>query len=226
MSTAAGPGPTSSGKAGDRIVWVDCEMTGLDLGSDALVEVACVVTDAELRELDAGVTVVIRPPDAPFAAMPDIVREMHTASKLIEEIPNGTTLEAAEKIVLDYVRSHVSEPRKAPLAGSSVYVDRGFLARDMPELDAYLHYRLIDVSSIKEIVRRWYPRVYFSSPQKRGNHRALADARESIAELRYYRDAVMVPGAGPNTEEARRIAANHLVDHSDAPASSMPEPPA
>jgi oligoribonuclease len=226
MSTAAGPGPTSSGKAGDRIVWVDCEMTGLDLGSDALVEVACVVTDAELNELDAGVTVVIRPPDAPFAAMPDIVREMHTASKLIEEIPHGTTLEAAEKIVLDYVRSHVSEPRKAPLAGSSVYVDRGFLARDMPELDAYLHYRLIDVSSVKELVRRWYPRVYFSSPPKRGNHRALADARESIAELRYYRAAVMVPGAGPNTEESRRIAANHVVDHSGAPASSTPEPPA
>jgi oligoribonuclease len=226
MSTTAGPAPTSSGKAGDRIVWVDCEMTGLDLGSDALVEVACVVTDAELNELDAGVTVVIRPPDAPFAAMPDIVREMHTASKLIEEIPHGTTLEAAEKIVLDYVRSHVSEPRKAPLAGSSVYVDRGFLSRDMPELDAYLHYRLIDVSSVKELVRRWYPRVYFSSPQKRGNHRALADARESIAELRYYREAVMVPGAGPNTEEARRIAANHLVDHSGAPAASMPEPPA
>ena len=226
MTSSPDAPAASSGKAGDRIVWVDCEMTGLDLGSDALVEVACVVTDAELNELDAGVTVVIRPPDAPFAAMPEIVRDMHTASGLITEIPHGTTLEAAEKIVLDYVRSHVSEPRKAPLAGSSVYVDRGFLARDMPELDAYLHYRLIDVSSIKEIVRRWYPRVYFSSPQKRGNHRALADARESIAELRYYRDAVMVPGAGPNTEEARRIAANHLVDHSDAPASSMPEPPA
>ncbi len=136
-------------KAGDRIVWVDCEMTGLDLGSDALVEIACVVTDAELRELDAGVTVVIRPPDAPFAAMPDVVREMHTASGLIEEIPSGTTLEDAQRIVLDYIKGHVAEPRKAPLAGSSVYVDRGFLARDMPELDAWLHYRLIDVSSIK-----------------------------------------------------------------------------
>jgi len=213
MSTAAGPAPTSSGKAGDRIVWVDCEMTGLDLGSDALVEVACVVTDAELNELDAGVTVVIRPPDAPFAAMPDIVREMHTASKLIDEIPHGTTLEAAEKIVLDYVRSHVSEPRKAPLAGSSVYVDRGFLARDMPELDAYLHYRLIDVSSIKELARRWYPRAYFNSPPKTGNHRALADARESIAELRYYREAVMVADPGPNTDTSREIAARHVVDH-------------
>jgi len=222
MSTAGEPTSVPQGKPGDRIVWVDCEMTGLDLGSDALVEVACVVTDAELHELDAGVTVVIRPPDAPFAAMPDIVRDMHTASRLIEEIPNGTTLEAAERIVLDYVRSHVAEPRKAPLAGSSVYVDRGFLARDMPELDAYLHYRLIDVSSIKELVRRWYPRVYFNSPPKRGNHRALADARESIAELRYYRDAVMVPGAGPNTDEAREIAGRHLVDHSDAPVWVTP----
>ena len=222
MSTAAEPTSVPQGKPGDRIVWVDCEMTGLDLGSDALVEVACVITDAELHELDAGVTVVIRPPDAPFAAMPQIVRDMHTASGLIEEIPLGTTLEAAEKVVLDYVRSHVAEARRAPLAGSSVYVDRGFLARDMPELDAYLHYRLIDVSSIKELVRRWYPRVYFNSPPKRGNHRALADARESIAELRYYRDAVMLPGAGPSTDEAREIAGRHRVDHSDAPVWVTP----
>jgi oligoribonuclease len=202
---------TPNGKAGDRIVWIDCEMTGLDLGSDALVEVACVVTDADLRELDAGVSVVIRPPDGPFAAMPDIVREMHTASGLIEEIPHGTTLEAAEALVLDYIRSHCPEPRKAPLAGSSVYVDRGFLARDMPELDAYLHYRLIDVSSIKELVRRWYPRVYFNSPPKRGNHRALADARESVAELRYYREAVLVPLPGPDTDTSREIAARHVL---------------
>ena len=213
MTSAPGPATTPSGKAGDRIVWIDCEMTGLDLVSDALVEVACVVTDAELHELDAGVSVVIRPPDLAFAAMPDIVREMHVASRLIDEIPHGTTLETAQQLVLDYVRSHVAEPRKAPLAGSSVYVDRGFLARDMPELDAYLHYRLIDVSSIKELVRRWYPRVYFSSPPKRGNHRALADTRESIAELRYYREAVMVEGVGPSSEDARAIAAKHVVDH-------------
>jgi oligoribonuclease len=228
MTSAPGPSTAPQGKVGDRIVWVDCEMTGLELGSDALVEVACVVTDAELHELDAGVTVVIRPPDAPFAEMPPVVRDMHTASGLIEEIPHGTTLEAAEKVILDYVRSHVPEPRKAPLAGSSVYVDRGFIARDMPELDAYLHYRLIDVSSIKELVRRWYPRVYFSSPSKRGNHRALADARESIAELRYYREAVMVPGAGPNSDDARKIAAGHAVDHTDAPTWVTPteaEPP-
>jgi len=201
----------------DRIVWVDCEMTGLDLGSDALVEVACVVTDGELRELDAGVTVVIRPPDAPFEAMPDVVRTMHTASGLIEEIPHGTTLEAAEALVLDYIKSHVPEPRKAPLAGSSVYVDRGFLARDMPELDAYLHYRLVDVSSLKELVRRWYPRVYFNAPAKRGNHRALADARESIAELRYYRDTVLVPQPGPDTTGAREAASRHLLEPFVAP---------
>jgi oligoribonuclease len=195
----------------DRIVWVDCEMTGLDLGSDALVEVACVVTDGELRELDAGVTVVIRPPDAPFEAMPDVVRTMHTASGLIEEIPHGTTLEAAEALVLDYIKSHVPEARKAPLAGSSVYVDRGFLARDMPTLDAYLHYRLVDVSSIKELVRRWYPRVYFNAPAKVGNHRALADARESIAELRYYRDTVLVPQPGPGTDASREAATKHVL---------------
>ena len=205
-STPAAP------KVADRIVWVDCEMTGLDLGSDALVEIACVVTDAELNELDSGVSVVIRPPDAPFESMPQVVRDMHTASGLITEIPNGITLSEAEQLVLDYIKSHVPEARKAQLAGSSVYVDRGFLARDMPELDAWLHYRLIDVSSIKELVRRWYPRVYFASPQKRGNHRALADARESIAELRYYRDAILVPQPGPDTETARALGARHVLD--------------
>jgi len=202
---------SENGRGIDRIVWVDCEMTGLDLGSDALVEVACVVTDGDLVELDAGVAVVIRPPDEPFANMPDVVREMHTASGLITEIPEGTTLEAAQTLVLDYIKRHVPEPRKAPLAGSSVYVDRGFLARDMPELDAWLHYRLVDVSSLKELVRRWYPRVYFNAPAKRGNHRALADARESIAELRYYRDTVLVPQPGPDTSGAREAASRHLL---------------
>ncbi|CAB4849446.1 unannotated protein [freshwater metagenome] len=202
---------TTNGKPTDRIVWLDCEMTGLDLASDALVEVACVITDAELNELDEGITFVIRPPDDAFAAMPEIVREMHTASGLIEEIPHGGTIADAEQLLLAYIRSHVVESRKAPLAGSSVYVDRGFLARDMPELDAFLHYRLIDVSSIKELVRRWYPRVYFNSPKKRGNHRALADTRESIAELRFYREAVMIPGPGPTTDESRVIASHHVV---------------
>ncbi len=212
---AAAPSAPAT-KTTDRIVWLDCEMTGLSLETDALVEVACVVTDGDLRELDEGVTVVIRPPDAPFADMPQIVRDMHTASGLIEEIPHGTTLEAAEALVLDYIRSHVPDTRKAPLAGSSVYVDRGFLARDMPALDAHLHYRLIDVSSIKELVRRWYPRVYFNSPQKRGNHRALADTRESIAELRFYREAVMVPLPGPNTDASRDIASRHLLQPFEA----------
>ena len=213
MTSTTEPESTpTTGKAADRIVWLDCEMTGLDLGSDALVEIACVVTDAELNELDSGISVVIRPPDAPFAAMPQVVRDMHTASGLITEIPDGITLTAAEQQVLSYVKSHVPEARKAQLAGSSIYVDRGFLARDMPELDAWLHYRLIDVSSIKELVRRWYPRVYFSSPQKRGNHRALADARESIAELRYYREAIMVPQPGPDTDTAREIGARHVLD--------------
>jgi oligoribonuclease len=224
MSTDS-PAPTA--KAGDRIVWVDCEMTGLDLGSDALVEVACVVTDANLAELDAGISVVIRPPDAPFAAMPEIVRQMHTASGLIEEIPHGIELADAEQAVLEYVKRHVGEARKAPLAGSSVYVDRGFIARDMPELDAWLHYRLIDVSSVKELVRRWYPRVYFNSPPKNGNHRALADIRESIAELRFYREAVLIPEPGPNTDAARAIAARHVVDHASAPAAEgAPDAPA
>ena len=213
MTSTTEPESTpTTGKAADRIVWLDCEMTGLDLGSDALVEIACVVTDAELNELDSGISVVIRPPDAPFAAMPQVVRDMHTASGLITEIPDGITLTAAEQQVLSYVKSHVPEARKAQLAGSSIYVDRGFLARDMPELDAWLHYRLIDVSSIKELVRRWYPRVYFASPQKRGNHRALADARESIAELRYYREAIMVPQPGPDTDTAREIGARHVLD--------------
>ena len=213
MTSTTEPESTpTTGKAADRIVWLDCEMTGLDLGSDALVEIACVVTDAELNELDSGISVVIRPPDAPFAAMPQVVRDMHTASGLITEIPDGITLMAAEQQVLSYVKSHVPEARKAQLAGSSIYVDRGFLARDMPELDAWLHYRLIDVSSIKELVRRWYPRVYFCSPQKRGNHRALADARESIAELRYYREAIMVPQPGPDTDTAREIGARHVLD--------------
>lgn len=198
----------------DRLVWVDCEMTGLDLGKDHLVEIAVVVTESDLTELDAGLNIIIRPADmSVLDSMDEVVREMHTASGLLEEIPNGVTLAEAEEKVLDYVRQHVPDSRKAPLAGSSVYVDRGFLARDMPALDAHLHYRVVDVSSIKELARRWYPRAYFASPEKRGNHRALGDIRESIAELRYYRDAVFVPLPGPDTESARATAAGHVVDH-------------
>lgn len=201
-------------RATDRLVWVDCEMTGLDLGKDQLVEIAVIVTESDLTELDSGLNIIIRPADlAVLDSMDEVVREMHTASGLLEEIPNGVTLAEAEEKILDYVRQFVPDSRKAPLAGSSVYVDRGFLARDMPALDSHLHYRVVDVSSIKEMARRWYPRAYFNSPEKRGNHRALGDIRESIAELRYYRDAIFVPLPGPDTESARATAAGHVVDH-------------
>ncbi len=198
----------------DRLVWIDCEMTGLDLAKDQLVEIAVIVTEADLTELDAGISIIIRPDDlSVLEDMDPVVVDMHTSSGLLEVIPEGVSLAEAQDQVLAYVRQHVPEARKAPLAGSSVYVDRGFLARDMPDLDAHLHYRLIDVSSIKEISRRWYPRVYFNSPEKKGNHRALGDIRESIAELRYYRDAVFVPPPGPDSESARATAAGHVVDH-------------
>ncbi len=193
----------------DRLVWIDCEMTGLDVVNDALIEVAAVVTDAELHELDAGIDVVIAPPQATVDAMCDVVREMHTSSGLINELADGITMHDAQQQVLDYVRRHVPDAGKAPLAGSSVYVDRGFLLRDMPELEAHLHYRLVDVSSIKELARRWYPRVYFASPKKNGGHRALADIRDSIAELRYYRETILVPQPGPDTSAARAIAKSH-----------------
>ena len=193
----------------DRLVWIDCEMTGLDPKLDEIVEIACIVTDGELNELDEGITMVVKPGEESFAAMDDFVINMHTVSGLIEEIPEGIALADAEQRVLAYVRTHVPEARKAPLAGSSVYVDRGFLAHYMPELDAHLHYRLVDVSSIKELTRRWYPRVYFASPEKKGNHRALGDIRDSISELRYYRDAVFVPLPGPDTEAARALGAEH-----------------
>ena len=189
-------------------------MTGLSLEKDQLVEIAVIVTDSDLTELDSGLNIIIRPADlSVLDTMEDVVREMHAASGLLEEIPNGVTLAEAQDKVLAYVKQHVPDSRKAPLAGSSVYVDRGFLARDMPELDSHLHYRVVDVSSIKEIARRWYPRAYFASPEKRGNHRALGDIRESIAELRYYRDAIFVPHPGPDTESARATAAGHVVDH-------------
>jgi len=191
------------------VVWIDCEMTGLDLTRDALVEVAALVTDFELNVLGDGVDLVIRPPAEALETMPDVVREMHTASGLLEALDAGVTLAEAEQEVLAYVRQHVPEARKAPLAGNSIATDRGFVTRDMPELDGWLHYRMIDVSSIKELARRWYPRTYFAAPAKQGGHRALADIRESIEELRYYRAALFVPPPGPDTETARAIAAQH-----------------
>lgn len=206
----------------DRLVWIDCEMTGLDPLKDDLVEVACIVTDADLTELDSGISLVIRPKtDDALNAMDDVVVAMHSESGLIDEIPTGITLAQAERQVLEYVRQHVPEARKSPLAGSSVYVDRGFLARQMPELDGHLHYRLVDVSTVKELVRRWFPRVYFATPEKRGNHRALGDIRESIAELRYYRDAIFVPHPGPDTSTAQALGLAHVVDHG-SPTEDVP----
>lgn len=184
-------------------------MTGLDLRADALVEVAVLVTDFELNVLGEGVDVVIRPPAEAVAQMNDVVREMHTASGLLQALDDGTTLAEAERLVLDYVRTQVPEARRAPLAGNSVATDRGFLARDMPALESYLHYRIIDVSSIKELARRWYPRAYYASPDKNGGHRALADIRDSIDELRYYRQTVFVPQPGPDTATARAVAARY-----------------
>lgn len=195
----------------DRIVWIDCEMTGLSLEDDALIEVAALVTDYELNQLGDGVDVIVRPSEAALEQMNDFVRQMHTSSGLLEELPGGTTLADAEAQVLAYVREHVPEPGKAPLGGNTVATDRGFLARDMPALESHLHYRIIDVSSIKELARRWYPRAYFQSPEKAGGHRALADITESIAELRYYREAVFVRPPGPESEQLKEIAAKHRV---------------
>ncbi|EBM0725456.1 oligoribonuclease [Salmonella enterica subsp. enterica serovar Senftenberg] len=188
-------------------------MTGLSLEHDALIEVAALVTDFELNQLGDGVDVVIAPPPGALEQMDDFVRDMHTTSGLLEELAGGTTMQDAQEQVLGYVREWVPDPRKAPLGGNTVATDRGFLARDMAELEAHLHYRIIDVSSIKELSRRWYPRAYFSSPKKSGGHRALADIRESIAELRYYREAVFVAPPGPDSATAKAIAAKHVVDH-------------
>ena len=207
-------------RVNDRLVWIDCEMTGLDIERDALVEIACLVTDAELNLFDEGVDVIIKPPAEALASMPEVVREMHTTSGLLDELPSGVTVAEAQDIVLGYVRGHVGEPKKVPLCGNSIATDRWFIARDMPELDAYLHYRMVDVSSIKELARRWYPRAYFASPAKHGGHRALADIRESVQELRYYREAVFVPRPGPDSATAREIAARVVVPGAAAGAGS------
>jgi oligoribonuclease len=200
----------------DRLVWIDCEMTGLDLKRDALIEVAVLVTDGQLNVLGDGVDVVIRPPGSTLESMEQIVRDMHVTSGLLDELDGGTTLAAAEQQVLEYIREHLPAARKAPLAGSSVFVDRGFLARDMPELESHMHYRCVDVSGIKELVRRWYPRVYYASPDKTGGHRALADIRESIKELRYYRQTIFVPPPGPGADAAR-AAAEAVTEAATAP---------
>jgi len=206
----------------DPLVWIDCEMTGLDLSRDALVEIACLVTDGGLNILDDGINLVIKPPAESLQTMPELVRQMHTTSGLLAELDGGITLDQAQEQVLAYIKGHIKDSRRVPLCGNSIATDRAFLARDMPELDSFLHYRMIDVSSIKELSRRWFPRAYFASPEKHGGHRALADIRESVQELRYYRDAVFVPLPGPDTATARQIAARHGGPPPESPASPAP----
>jgi len=193
----------------DNLVWIDCEMTGLDLGTDALIELAVLVTDSELNVLGDGVDIVIRPPDEALAQMGEFVTDMHRKSGLLELLSSGVTLEEAEAQALAYIRTYVPEVRKAPLAGNTIGTDRAFLARDLPTLEGHVHYRNVDVSSLKELAKRWYPRIYFTAPAKSGNHRALADIRESIEELRYYREAMLVPQPGPERDVLAEIAARH-----------------
>ncbi|PZQ88158.1 MAG: oligoribonuclease [Leifsonia xyli] len=197
-------------QAADRLVWIDCEMTGLDLEIDELVEVAVVVTDYDLTPLDAGFSIVIKPDQSAYNHMGDFVREMHTASGLLEEIPGGVSLADAEYQVLEYILRFVPENGTAPLAGNTIGTDRAFIAKYMPRVDAHLHYRNVDVSTIKELARRWFPRVYFQSPAKNGGHRALADILESIRELEYYRRAAFVADPGP-TSDASRTTAEEVV---------------
>ncbi len=184
-------------------------MTGLDLKTDALIEVAALVTDSDLNVLGDGIEVVIKPPAAALNQMGEFVRTMHENSGLLPLLDDGLEMAEAEEQVLDYIRQHVPEPRRAPLAGNTIGTDRAFLARDMPELEAHVHYRNVDVSSIKELARRWYPRAYYNTPAKTGNHRALADIRESIEELRYYREALFVAPPGLATDALRGLAQKH-----------------
>ena len=193
----------------DRLVWIDCEMTGLDLGADALIEVAALVTDFDLNVLGEGVDIIVKPPAEAMDQMIPFVREMHEKSGLLVELEHGVTLAEAEERVLTYIKEHCPDGSRPPLAGNTVATDRAFLARDMATLESFLHYRIVDVSSIKELSRRWYPRAYYAAPEKRGNHRALADIQESIEELRYYREAVFVAPPGPDSATAKELAARH-----------------
>jgi oligoribonuclease len=193
--------------APDRLVWIDCEMTGLDVGVDELVEVAVVVTDFDLVPVDEGFSIVIKPDQSALDNMGEFVTAMHRESGLLDEIPNGVSLAEAEYEVVEYILKHVPAGQQAPLAGNSIGTDRTFLAKYMPRVDGHLHYRNIDVSSIKELCRRWFPRIYFNSPPKNGGHRALADILESIRELDFYRKAAFVPDPGPTSEDVQAVAA-------------------
>ncbi len=181
-------------RADDRLVWIDLEMTGLDVERNVIVEIACIATDADLTVLDDGIDIVIHADDGALAEMDDFVRNMHKKSGLLPLIEaSDVSVADAQARVLDYVKTHVKNPGVAPLCGNSIGVDRRFLDRYMRELDGYLHYRCIDVSSIKELCRRWYPAIYSKRPNKTEQHRALDDIRESIEELRYYRERLFIP---------------------------------
>jgi oligoribonuclease len=189
-----------------HLVWIDCEMTGLNPDVDSLVEIAVVITDSELNPIDDGIDLVIKPLAGSLEQMNDFVRTMHTESGLIDELENGLDLAQAQSLVLEYIQRFIPTAKEAPLAGNTIGTDRLFIAKYLPEVDAHLHYRSIDVSSIKELSRRWYPRVYFQMPKKDGGHRALADILDSIRELRYYRETVFVELPGPTSEEAKLAA--------------------
>lgn len=191
----------------DRLVWIDCEMTGLDIDIDELVEVAVVITDFDLVPVHPGFSIVINPDPSALENMNDFVRNMHVSSGLLDEIPQGVSLADAEFAVNEYILQYVPNPGQAPLAGNTIGTDRAFLAKYMPRVDGHLHYRSVDVSSIKELARRWFPRIYFNAPTKNGGHRALADILESIRELEYYRKAAFVGDPGPTTEEVQAVSA-------------------
>jgi len=190
----------------EYLVWIDCEMTGLNPDTECLVEIAAVITDTELNVMDEGIDLVIKPRAGTVEAMGDYVRKMHTDSGLINEFEDGLELEDAEAQVLEYIKKYIPSPKTSPLAGNTIGTDRLFISKYMPALDAHLHYRNIDVSTIKELAKRWYPRAYFQAPKKDGGHRALADILESIEELKYYRQSVFVESPGPSTEEAQALA--------------------
>jgi len=190
----------------EYLVWIDCEMTGLNPDTECLVEIAAVITDTELNVMDEGIDLVIKPRAGTIEAMGDYVRKMHTDSGLINEFEHGLELEDAEAQVLEYIKKYIPTAKTTPLAGNTISTDRLFISKYMPKLDDHLHYRNIDVSTIKELAKRWYPRAYFQAPKKDGGHRALADILESIEELKYYRQSVFVESPGPSSEEAQALA--------------------
>jgi len=190
----------------EYLVWIDCEMTGLNPDTECLVEIAAVITDTELNVMDEGIDLVIKPRAGTIEAMGDYVRKMHTDSGLINEFEAGLELEDAEAQVLEYIKKYIPTAKTTPLAGNTISTDRLFITKYMPKLDDHLHYRNIDVSTIKELAKRWYPRAYFQAPKKDGGHRALADILESIEELKYYRQSVFVESPGPSSEEAQALA--------------------